>query len=55
MKQVMGGWVTWLSVAGFAILGVVDVAMGNIPMAMTKFTAALSALGLGRKIEKAKE
>jgi hypothetical protein len=48
----MGGWVTWLAVLGFVALGVVDIVNGDVDAAMVKFTAALAALGLGRKVEK---
>jgi hypothetical protein len=49
----MKGWVTWVAVAGFVLLAVVDFANGDYDAAMTKLTAAGGLIGIGRKIEKA--
>jgi hypothetical protein len=49
----MGGWKTWLSVFGFAVLAVVDFINGDNGSGMVKVTTALGFLGLGHKIEKA--
>ncbi len=49
----MGGWKTWLSVIGLAALGIVDIYSGNTESGMAKLAAALGALGIGHKIEKA--
>lgn len=52
--MMMGGWVTWIGVAGLCLLAVADVVNGDIDGASTKIAGAVSAVGLGRKIEKKK-
>jgi hypothetical protein len=50
----MKGWVTWLAVAGFSLLAVVDFYNGDYDAAMTKLAGAGGLLGIGRKIDKDK-
>ena len=52
--MIMTGWKTWTAVGGFVLLGVYDIATGDVEAAMVKFTAALGALGIGHKVEKKK-
>ncbi len=52
MNLPMGGYKTWLAVAGMVILGVVDILNGAIEIGITKIVGALGLLGLGAKIEK---
>lgn len=49
----MKGWKTWLAVGGFVALAVLDFYNGDHESGMAKVAAALAALGLGHKIEKA--
>lgn len=50
----MKGWKTWAAVVSLALLGIVDLANGDIPSGITKLTAALGLVGVGHKIEKTK-
>uniref|UniRef100_A0A6M3LIJ5 Holin n=1 Tax=viral metagenome TaxID=1070528 RepID=A0A6M3LIJ5_9ZZZZ len=48
----MKGYVTWIAVAGYAALAVVDILNGATETALTKIGLAIGLLGIGRKIEK---
>jgi len=54
MNAVMGGWITWVAVAGLVLLAVVDFYNGEYQKAIEKLTAAGGLIGIGRKIEKGK-
>lgn len=48
----MKGWKTKAAAAAFALLGVVDIANGDIQGGMEKIAGALALLGIGHKVEK---
>lgn len=48
----MGGYITWISIACWIILSVIDLYNGQFDNAIIKITAALGFLGIGRKVEK---
>lgn len=48
----MKGWKTWASVAGFVILGIIDISNGDYEQAIAKFAAAGGLVGIGHKVEK---
>ena len=48
----MGGYKTWIAIAGFVCLAVYDIINGQVDQALTKIAAALALLGIGAKIEK---
>lgn len=50
----MGGWKTWLAVAGMTALGVADIMGGDFEGGITKFVYAVGGVGLGNKLDKAK-
>lgn len=49
-NNTLGGWKTWLAVAGLVLLGLSDVVGGDVEAALAKFSAALGLIGLGQKI-----
>ncbi len=51
----MKGWKTWLAAACTAGLGVVSLMNGDTATGMQQLTAALALIGIGHKIEKAKQ
>ena len=51
----MGGYKTWIAVAGAILLGIYRLMEGEVQEAMTLFTFALGLLGIGSKIEKNKK
>ncbi len=48
----MKGWKTWTAAGAMVVLGIVDIANGDMPSGMTKISAALAMIGIGHKIEK---
>lgn len=54
LNLMMGGWKTWVAVAGMVLLAVVDAANGDFDAAGSKVMAALGLVGLGHKIEKSR-
>ena len=48
----MGGWVTWVAIAGTVCLAIVDFVAGATEAGAAKIAAAVAMLGIGRKIEK---
>lgn len=48
----MKGYVTWIAVAGYVCLAVVDFIGGNVEQGLVKLGLAIGLFGLGRKIEK---
>ena len=50
----MKGWITWVGALGLLLLGIVDIAQGDLEAGIAKIVAAWTAVGIGRKIEKTK-
>ena len=50
----MGGYVTWISIAAFLLQAFLDFYNGDVEAGSSKITAAITAYGIGRKIEKSK-
>ena len=48
----VGGYVTWISIAAFLLQDFIDFYNGDVEAGSEKVTAAITAYGLGRKIEK---
>jgi hypothetical protein len=54
MTPLMGGYVTWMGVAGLAILALVDFINNDIDAGTRKIVEIVALVGIGRKIEKSK-
>ena len=50
----MGGYVTWISIAALLLQAIVDFYNGDVEGGSGKVTMAITAYGLGRKIERSK-
>ncbi len=48
----MGGYITWIAIAGTVLLAIVDFVAGANEAGAAKIAAAVAMLGIGRKIEK---
>jgi len=46
------GWKTKTAAVAMLLLGLVDIANGDVEQGLTKISGALGAYGLGHKIEK---
>ena len=51
----MKGWKTWVAVVCTAALGILSISNGDTTAGLQQLSLALGMLGLGHKIEKAKE
>jgi len=54
MNLVMGGYVTWVGVAGFVLLAIVDFINWDVDAGTKKVVEIIAIVGIGRKIEKSK-
>ena len=51
----ISGWKTLAGAAALALLGIVDIANGDIEQGMAKISAAVTAYGVAHKVEKNKK
>ena len=50
--NMMGGWKTWIAVAGTVLLGISDIYEGRMDAGVQKFVAAMALAGVGHKLDK---
>ncbi|ADW18587.1 hypothetical protein Despr_2448 [Desulfobulbus propionicus DSM 2032] len=50
--NMMTGWKTWAAAAGLLLLGIVEIANGNLEGGLERIVLGLGLVGLGHKIEK---